>query len=321
LYFTIPEKSIETTNGLEPLWPYKYININDTKFVKNGAFGSNVPFFADKIKKKQGAKSVVRDLEGVRSTPNNGVYLCSWLYRKDNESQPIWLDRYYYPDLIDRQKALKGISHYEQSFENILDKNYTSDEYIKEKIYKNTYVDKVSDLIIEPANTYIYHRFSSDMVKEVLDSIESNRIIDVKNRLNKNVDIWDEFGFDNFDYRKINYNAWNKTNKINFNTDIYLNKKKRIGLQLFGSDYTSGFNIQNRKDLAPYHYYSTETSILLLNNKFEEVHRFNLYEKYNDMVQKIILGDIFDDIVVITGIWIYILSYDLRLKSRINITA
>ena len=321
LYFTIPEKSIETTNGLEPLWPYKYININDTKFVKNGAFGSNVPFFSDKIKKKQGAKSVVRDLEGVRSTPNNGVYLCSWLYRKDNESQPIWLDRYYYPDLIDRQKALKGISHYEQSFENILDKNYTSDEYIKEKIYKNTYVDKVSDLIIEPANTYIYHRFSSDMVKEVLDSIESNRIVDVKNRLNKNVDILDEFGFDNFDYRKINYNSWNKTNKINFNTDIYLNKKKRIGLQLFGSDYTSGFNIQNRKDLTPYHYYSTDTSILLLNNKFEEVHRFSLYEKYNDMVQKIILGDIFDDIIVITGIWIYILSYDLRLKSRINITA
>lgn len=51
LYFTIPEKSIEATNGIEPLFPYKYININDTKFVKNGAFGSNVPYFADKVKK------------------------------------------------------------------------------------------------------------------------------------------------------------------------------------------------------------------------------------------------------------------------------
>ena len=102
LYFTIPEKSIESTNGFEPLWPYKYININDTKFVKNGAFGSNVPFFADKIKRTQGSKSIVKDLNGKRSSPNNGVYLCSWLYRKNKESQPIWLDRYYYPDLIDR---------------------------------------------------------------------------------------------------------------------------------------------------------------------------------------------------------------------------
>ena len=230
LHFSIPEKSIEKTNGLEPLWPYKYININDTKFVKNGAFGSNVPFFADKIKKKQGAKSIVKDIEGKRSTPNNGVYLCSWLYRKDSESQPIWLDRYYYPDLIDRQKALKGISHYEQSFENILDKNYTSDDYVRAKIFKNTYVDKLSDMIIEPSNDYIYHRLSSDMVKEVIDNIEPNRIKDVKNHKGKDADILSIYPFDGEQFKKIDYKAWNNTNQINFNTDIYLSKNKRIGI-------------------------------------------------------------------------------------------
>jgi hypothetical protein len=31
--------------------------LNDTKFIKNGAFGSNVPFFADKVKKLQNNKS------------------------------------------------------------------------------------------------------------------------------------------------------------------------------------------------------------------------------------------------------------------------
>lgn len=130
IFFTIPEKG-EESNYLEPLWPYKYININDTKFIKNGAFGSNVPFFADKIKKLQGAKSYVVDFDGNRSTPNNGVYLCSWLYRKNNEGEPIWLDRYYYPDMIDRQKALKGVSQFETTFDNILDKNYTTDDFIK----------------------------------------------------------------------------------------------------------------------------------------------------------------------------------------------
>jgi hypothetical protein len=33
------------------------------------------------------------------------------------------------------------------------------------------------------------------------------------------------------------------------------------------------------------------------------------------------LGDMFDDVVVITGMWMYIFSYDLRLKSRIDMTA
>jgi hypothetical protein len=33
------------------------------------------------------------------------------------------------------------------------------------------------------------------------------------------------------------------------------------------------------------------------------------------------LGDVFDDVIILSGIWLYILSYDLRLKSRINLTA
>jgi hypothetical protein len=90
---------------------------------------------------------------------------------------------------------------------------------------------------------------------------------------------------------------------------------------LFGSDYTDGFNIQNRKDLVPHHYYATENVLYLLNNKFEIVHEFNMKEKFNDKILKFFLGDTFDDVVVVTGIWIYIFSYDLRLKSRIDLTA
>jgi hypothetical protein len=49
-----------------------------------------------------------------------------------------------------------------------------------------------------------------------------------------------------------------------------------MGIQLFGTDYIDGFNIQNRKDLAPFHYYATDKAIYLLNNKCEIVHSFNL---------------------------------------------
>lgn len=94
----------------------------------------------------------------------------------------------------------------------------------------------------------MFQRLSSEMVDEVLEKIEPNLIKNaairtVKNQVDKDVDLWDEYTFDNENYRKIHYSAWNNTNSINFNTDIYLTKNKRMGIQLFGSDYTSGFNI------------------------------------------------------------------------------
>jgi hypothetical protein len=64
------------------------------------------------------------------------------------------------------------------------------------------------------------------------------------------------------------------------NADLYLQRDKRMGIQIFGTDYRHGFNIQNRKDLAPYQYYATEKVLYLLNNKLEIVHQFDLYEKY-----------------------------------------
>lgn len=347
LFFTIPQRSLQQTNNLSPLWPYKYINLNDTKFIKNGSFGSNVPFFADKVKKMQGHITEIRDENGRALSPNNGTYLCSWLYKKSPESTPIWLDRYYYPDIISRKQALGGISKYNQSFENIIDINYIADvpqldkedvdvteqqkqDYqkriddvrnIKGQIHRNTYFDKMSDLVIEPGNTYRYHRLSNEMVSEVLNDISPNKIAVAKNKSKKDVNLEDLFFFDNENFYKLKYSDWNKTNSINLNMDIYLSRKKRMGIQLFGTDYKDGFNIQNRKDLVPFHYYATDKIIYLLNNKYEIVHKFDLGEKYGDTILKIFLGDVFDDVVVVTGIWMYIFSYDLRLKTRIDMTA
>lgn len=324
LIFTIQEKGLDTTNMMEPLWPYKYININDTKFVKNGSFGSDVPFFADKVKKFQTYKTIIKDDEGNKVSPNNETYLCSWLYKPDHETTPIWLDRYYYPDMISRKDALSGNSTYSQSFENIIDKNYTNHEYygdaIKGKIHRNTYFDKKSDLVIEAGNTYRYQRLSKEMVEEVLTQIEDNHISTFIDEAGRETDTRDLFQFDNENYKIIKYNKWKNTNVINFNTDIYLSRKKRMGVQLFGTDYTSGFNIQNRKDVVPYHYYASKHVLYLLNNKFQIVHQFDLWSKYEDTILKLFLGDVFDDVIIVTGIWIYILSYDLRLKSRINMT-
>lgn len=312
IYFTIGDDEYGT-NGLPPMWPFKFININDTKFVKNGAFGSSVPYFSDTVKKLQNNRSKIKE------SANNGTYLCSWLYKKDLDTVPVWLDRYYYPEIISKDKALKQNTNFKQSFQNILDKNYTSDKKIKNKVHKLTHFDKVSDLVLQGGNSYVYKRISKSDVNELVQSLEGNRIKIGLNQKNKEVDLLDTFYFDKENYLKLNYKDWKNTNKINFNTDIYLSKKKRMGIQIFGNDYSSGFTIQNRKDLIPYHYYSTDSTIYLMNNKFQLIHSFEINATYGDTIRKVILGDTFDDVYVITDVFIYVFAYDLRLKTRIDL--
>lgn len=325
LIFTIPQKSLDGTNMLQPLWPYKYINLNDTKFVKNGAFGSDVPYFSDKIKKLQTHKTSAYKQDGSRLTPNNQTYLCSWLYKPYHQAQPVWLDRYYYPDFITRSEALRG-EMYSPSFQNIIDKNYISELYqnstdIKSKIHKLTYFDKYSDLLIQPGNTYSYSRVSDQSIQQINQKSENNKIAKCINQSNKIVELQELIQFNNQAYRKIDYKQWKGTNSINFNADFYLQRGKRMGMQIFGNDYNSGLTIQNRKDVTPYHYYATDKVVYLLNNKMQIVHQFDLYQKYEDYILKLFLGDVFDDIIVLSGTWMYILSYDLILKSRIDLTA
>lgn len=327
LLFTIPQKSLQESNMLQPLWPYKHINLNDTKFIKNGAFGSNVPFFSDKIKKLQNHKSkVVDSITNEKLLPNNKTYLCSWLYKSNHQAQPIWLDRYYYPDMISKEKALvgkvdqSGLDIFSENFENIIDKNYKNDE-VRNKIHQSTYFDKKSDLMIQAGNTYRFQRISNDTIKEILASISDRRVFFSRNQNNKQVYLNEELHFNNEDYRKISYADLKKTNVFTLNTDIYLEREKRIGIQLFGTDYNSGFNIQNRKDLAPFHYIASDKVLYMMNNKGQIIHQFDFHQKYDDYILKIILGDLFDDVIILSGIYLYILSYDLMLKSRIDLTA
>lgn len=336
LHITIPEISSNGHIDIHPLWPYNYININDTKFTKNGAFGSSSPAFADKFKKYQGHTTHVYDENGNRVTPNNGTYLCTWLYKENHEAEPIWMDRYYYPDLTQKYQIIDKLANvydenneqpfkntFDKSFDNIIDTHYLTDEETgektKKKILQNVYFDKVSDVLIEPGCSYIYSRLSKEMVEEKNEQISSNLISEVKTKVNKDINLYDYFVFDNENFIKIPHKLWNKTNAINFNTDIYLDSKKKIGIQLFGADYTDGFNIQNRKDVSPFHYYATDETIYITNNKFEIVHQFSLFEKYGDYIVKFFMGDVFDDIIVLSGMHLYIFAYDLRLKSRLSL--
>lgn len=316
--FTIPE---DDNTNITALYPYKSLNINDSAFVKNGAFGSDTPYFADKFKKLQNENTIF----------NNGTYLCTWLYQPNNNSIPVWLDRYYYPDMIHRNKALT-LDTYKPSFNNIPDNIYDKknieenqyNNYIKEDIdnfklalQNNTYVDKKSDVSIEAGTTYKYQRIGKSEVNAIINEISGNSISVVKDQNSNNVNLFNEFAFNRENWRRITADNFKNTSAINFNTNLYINPYKKMGIQIFGSDYNNGVNIQNRKDLAPFHYYTTPTAVHLLNNEYSIRQSCNIFEKYNTKIKASIIGEVFDDLYVLTDDSIIIMEYDLKLKSRI----
>lgn len=319
--FTIAERE---EGSIEPLYPYKKLNINDSAFVRNGAFASDTPYYADKFKK----------LQNKNITFNTGYYLCTWLYQPSEDATPLWLDRYYYPDMIHRRKALKQSANgvFMGSFNNIPDKIYDEsnqelqnyDEYIledinnfKKALQNNTYVDKLSDVTIEPGTSYSYIRIGSDMVEEEYEKLAENRIDIVKDQKLNDVLLETKFDFNGENWRKIQGEDFKKASAINFNANVYINPKQKMGLQLFGSDYKSGCNIQNRKDLAPFHYYASESTVFMLNNKYEIRQSFNIYQTYGVNIKDIIISEPFEDIYIITDDSIFIMEYDLKLKIRI----
>lgn len=307
--------SLDENNGRNPIWPFKMLNIKDSKFKKNGAMASDVPYFSDKVYKLQGRHTIVQDEEGNKLSPNNGTYLCTWLYQEDANNTTTWLDRYYYPDRTTRKEALTA-PHFAESFENLIDKNYNYDA-VDKLIKENTYFDKISDLVFEPDNEYRYSRISSATVNDVLEEMADYRIENVEDKNGELAYLSELMELNGKHHLRIDHDLFKKTNAINFNTDLYITNGKRIGVQLFGSDYTSGFNIQNRKDVAPYHYYATDKVIYILNNDFTIRHQFDLYSKYHDTINKFILGDVFDDIIAVSNLFLYIFSYDLSLKTKI----
>lgn len=57
---------------------------------------------------------------------------------------------------------------------------------------------------------------------------------------------------------------------------------------------------------------------MMLNNRYEVQHGINITELYGDKVVKLIIGDLFENIVVVSNMHIYILTYDLNLVSKLS---
>lgn len=284
-------------------------NILET-FIHNGSFGSDVPFLADKFKK----------LQNDNNSINNGVYHCTWLYQGENLNDKLngWYDRYYYPDYVSRSESLRNDTKFSYSFENNIDKGILPEDKENE-LKKKGYIDIKTELNANSKTNYRYSRLSKKMVDEVYNNIENWRINNVKNQNSEDELLSNSITFDNKKWLKLYSDKLKTANAIHFNTNLYLSPYKKMGIQLFGYEYNKGFNIQNRKDLVPFLYYSSEESVYFLNNKFEICNQFNVYKSFDDKIKNIIIGEPFDDLYILTDNSLLILEYDLKLKKEINI--
>jgi hypothetical protein len=152
-YVIKPGKNIISTP--ETLYPYDQLNVNDTLFIKSGAYPSNSPEYADKIYKMNEV-----------SLENGQHYLCTWL--SGNSTNSTWVDRYYYPDLISKEVALSSIGFFQPTYNDPIEILINNNLTLRESVIDNSFFDKRSDMCFKPSEQYIYDRLN---INEELDNI------------------------------------------------------------------------------------------------------------------------------------------------------
>tara|TARA_R100000805_G_C3625345_1_gene134069 strand:+ start:2511 stop:4862 length:2352 start_codon:yes stop_codon:yes gene_type:complete len=145
-YFTTPS-SME---------PFTKLNINDTKFTKCGSFSFKRPDLSDRVYR----------LDDNSIKEENVTYLCTWLSGGIGK-EGVWVDRYYYPDLVSKEAALAASPVYNVTYEQSVESLIMNNSSLKSSVEKKLYLDKKSDLTFEPNKRYKYVRVSkNDFLRE-----------------------------------------------------------------------------------------------------------------------------------------------------------
>ncbi len=133
------------------MYPFTSLNINDTKFTDSGAFSFDLPAFADKVYKMDRTVDY-----------NDQHYLCTWLSGSPLSDEKVWVDRYYYPDLITKAEALSGKNIFNPTYEDLIEQLIQGNVSLGESIQVSKFFDKISDLTFVPNEKYVYERISLD---------------------------------------------------------------------------------------------------------------------------------------------------------------
>lgn len=142
------------------MYPFTSLNINDTKFVDCGSFSFDFPAYADKVYKMN-----------RRVDYNDQHYLCTWLSGSPMSDVKVWVDRYYYPDLITKAEALTGKHIFNPTYQDLIEQLIDANTSLEDSIQTSKFFDKISDLTFVPNEKYVYERISTDTFSYLDDPV------------------------------------------------------------------------------------------------------------------------------------------------------
>lgn len=307
LNYVFYNKSYEILPGLnrftvpDNMSPFDRININDTKFVESGAFGYPTPEYADKVYRSD--VSVDYD--------DGQTYLCTWLSGSPLSNDKVWVDRYYYPDLIEKSLALVGDNTFNLTYEDAVEKLVAGNTLIQDSLSSFTMFDKKSDMLFVSNGKYIYERIQAkEPVNDPVVITPCQSLGATGNNINYFKQLNDAGKFTVKFYFEGGNQNWKFKSKRN-NTDGGLTiEKKGSNLIFTMSLYNPGF-IETITFSETVAYKSFQRNFVcvsvdavtgqlyfFLNNQIVSYHTFDKYQFYG---KKLVFGDfVVDDVDIFT---------------------
>lgn len=285
-----------TPSSLEP---YNQINVNDTSFAADGAFGFSTPVLSDKITTKN----------SLNKTDVYGSYLTTWL------SGTTWLDRYYFSDIITRQNALSGNALFNPTFENIISVLAYQNA---DKIKKQQYFDVISDLAFYPNETYFYERMSLDNINTYVNGISNLVQQGFTNTTNNNniTDLTpvDTITFDASVYSSVSVEDINATGS--FTTFFTLNNNFNTRFNyVLGNLIEDGFGVFNDSAITPILYIRSGNRLNAYNTDSSLIYSLSFNGDVTDVADP---GGL-NDFHAIVGNSVYNISSDGTILAKVDV--
>lgn len=151
-YFTSPSS----------MYPFTRLNINDSKFIDCGAFSFDTPQYADKV------YHISKELQNS----DNGQYLlCTWLSGAPQSPNKVWIDRYYYPDRIEKSEALNNRPVYTSTYDDYIESLILNNTSVRSSVDEKKFFDKLSDFAFTPNENYLYERIKTTNLASLSSNI------------------------------------------------------------------------------------------------------------------------------------------------------
>lgn len=265
---------------------YTSLNINDSNLKYNGAIGGNIPLNSDKVYKKL-FKYTKFSNTGDISDFDNGSYLCTWLYQNPyDDSQIVWLDRFFNPNEITKLDALSSsafslLTSFSNTGEDFNDYISTVTTYISALSSNIGYIDVVSHLSFEQDALYAYQHIGKDYSKVLSQTLSSYILLD---DFNSDFDV-ETITYDDHKKYIINDNFLENTVKLDNNISGFScyfefgneSLDNIVGEQLLGNySNAEGFGLFKDIDYSPFFYVADEKILRIFNTSFDNIQNISL---------------------------------------------